>query len=80
MAHQEEVNNETSLDFTFDELQKIFTKLLIEFNKVRLTNKELKKQNFSLSHEREKIFEKLNSLACENHERRVPYKPIASML
>ena len=43
MAHQEEVNVEISLDFTFDKLQETFIDLLIEFNEERLTKKELKK-------------------------------------
>lgn len=43
MAYEEEVTSEYTLDFTFDELQDAFSKLLIEFKKFGWKNKDLKK-------------------------------------
>ena len=60
MAHHEEINTENSLDFTFDELQEAFFELMAEYKKVTLKNKDLRKLNLELTHEKKIFFEKLN--------------------
>ena len=80
MVHQEEVNTETSLNFIFDELQEACTDLLTKFNKVKLINKKLKKQNLSLNHERKKISKKNNLLACKNQKLNDELKKIKSFI
>ena len=42
MANEEEVTSETC-DYTFDELQDVFSELLDDFKKLKLKRKELKK-------------------------------------
>ena len=49
MAHNDEVNIETSFKFTFDELFEAFNELMNEYKKIRLKNKELKSSNISLA-------------------------------
>ena len=68
MAHQEVVNVGNSLYFTFDELQDAFSKLIVEYRKISVKNKELKKLNFELNHKKKKISKKLSSLTCENQK------------
>ena len=48
MAHENEVNTETPIDFTFEELHEAFYDLIDELKKLGVKNKELKSKNQSL--------------------------------
>ena len=48
MAHENEVNSETPIDFTFEELHEVFYDLIDELKKLGVKNKELKLKNQSL--------------------------------
>ena len=41
---------------------------MIEYEKVNLKNKELRKLNLELTHEKKRIFEKFDSLTYENQK------------
>ena len=45
MAHENEVNTETPIDFTFEELHQAFYDLIDELKKLGVKNKELKSKN-----------------------------------
>ena len=45
MAHENEVDTETPIDFTFEELHEVFCDLIDELKKLEVKNKELKSKN-----------------------------------
>ena len=55
MAHENEVNIETPIDFTFEELHEAFYDLIDELKKQGVKNKKLKSKNQSLLKENESI-------------------------
>ena len=48
MAHENEVNSATPIDFTFEKLHEAFYDLIDELKKLGVKNKELKSKNQSL--------------------------------
>ena len=59
MAYKDEVNTKNYNNFIFNELHNIFYKLLDDFKKLSLKNKELQKLNHSLIEEKEKLQKKI---------------------
>ena len=66
MAHKNEVNSDTPIDFTFEELHEAFYDLIDELKKLGVKNKELKSKNQSLLKQNESISNEKSSLFQEN--------------
>ena len=66
MAHKNEVNIETPIDFTFEELHEAFYDLIDELKKLGVKNKELKSRNQSLLKEIESISNEKSTSSQEN--------------
>ena len=66
MAYENEVNIETLIEFTFEELHEAFYDLIDELKKPGVKNIELKSRNQSLLKEIESISNKKSILSQEN--------------
>ena len=66
MAYENEVNIETSNDFTYEELHEVFYDLIDELKKLGIKNKELKLKNQSLLKENEIISNEKSILSQKN--------------
>ena len=62
MAHENEVNSATPIDFTFEELHEVFYDLIDELKKLGVKNKELKSKNQTLLEQNESISNKKSTL------------------
>ena len=67
MAHNDEENIENFFEFIFEELLNAFHKLMDEYKRIRLKDKELKKSNLILIEEKNKLLIKKEDLLKEKN-------------